>query len=70
MLAGQVRAGCAHGANCCGSYRKLESFFMMAQGLWEMVHGQGSPGVGVTSDILPPCVRGGQARRNRFLPRA
>lgn len=39
----------------------------MAQGLWEVVHGQhlptpaqGSPWVGVTADILPPCVRGSQ----------
>ena len=57
------------GLPCCGSFETWTSF-TMAQGLWDVVPGQhlptpteGSPcppWVGVTADILPPCVRAGR----------
>ena len=69
------------GLPCLGSAETWTSF-TIAQGLWEVVHGQhppipaqGSPyppWVGVTADILPPCVRGSwpeEPTRKGFLPR-
>lgn len=68
------------GLPCMGAAETWTSF-TIAQGLWEVVRGQhpipaqGSPyppWVGVTADILPPCVRGSwpeEPTRKGFLPR-
>lgn len=61
----------------CHGHCRTWTSFTMAQGLWEVVRGQhpaqGSPyppWVGVTADILPPCVRGSRPEEPRkgFLP--